>query len=38
MHSQACAAKYKGYDATTDMFDLRRGVKAMCPASLGLNR
>jgi hypothetical protein len=38
MHSQACGSKYKGYDATTDMYNLRRGVKAMCPATLGLNK
>jgi hypothetical protein len=38
MHSQACASKYKGYDATTDTYNLRHGVKAMCPAHMGLNK
>jgi hypothetical protein len=38
MHSQACAIKYKGYDATTDTYDLRRGVRAMCPARMGMKK
>jgi hypothetical protein len=33
-HAQACAAKYKGYNASTDLYAQADGAQAMCPANL----